>query len=281
MSGNAKKKPSTGRPKKGGRGFPVNCKGRTRGFSDKHRIFVAEYAINLDHKEAAIKAGYSPRCASSIGKQLLDPKIFPLVARAVEKALALRESLAEHKSDEVLRLLQTGAFLDYREWFLPGCIKDETWKITEEGYKELPKEILRLIKFVEPEMEYQVEKEFDEETGEALPMDQQEPVLKPTGMLLVQLLNKENLLALLSKHMLGDKINVNGNVMQINWSEFRKTTVEVIQKKLTEDPVEAEILAVRQGNAIEDKKSEGVGNEQHKKNDSSNTECSSSPEDGD
>ena len=57
--------------------------------NSKQRIFVAEYLNNLNATEAAIKAGYSPRCASAQGARLLrNAKI----KEAINKSVSEREN---------------------------------------------------------------------------------------------------------------------------------------------------------------------------------------------
>src|SRR5258708_9827146 len=58
--------------------------------SDKQQRFVDEYLVDSNATQAAIRAGYSKRSASSLGKQLLQN---PPVLLAVTKA---RAPLGEH-----------------------------------------------------------------------------------------------------------------------------------------------------------------------------------------
>lgn len=225
----------------------------------RQKRFVDEYVIDLNKKEAAIRAGISPSKAAWQGCQWTDPKKFPLVCLAIKRALALKESVAQYKADDVLRLLQTGAFLDPRPWFDPHSLKEESWRITKENYDKLPVEIIRLIKFAEPEIEFVVpdppsitsdDPEDSDEYLESKMMAMPEPKAVPTGWLLVQLVDKEQMLAMLAKHMLGEKINTNGMSVQINWNDLRKPTViQVINNDPVDDPIEAEILKVHNKNS--------------------------------
>lgn len=68
--------------------------------TDKQRLFVAEYLVNLNATQAAIKAGYSPRSAEVIGfENLRKPKI----AEAVRGAVNARIERTEITADKVLK----------------------------------------------------------------------------------------------------------------------------------------------------------------------------------
>lgn len=58
-----------------------------RPLTPKQAAFVAEYMVDLCGKEAAIRAGYSPRSAVKLASQLLD---HPGVRAAIERAQAAR-----------------------------------------------------------------------------------------------------------------------------------------------------------------------------------------------
>lgn len=210
--------------------------------------FVEEYIIDLDKKKAAERAGIPAKSAAAVGCRWTNAKAYPAVALAIKRALDQKSLLAQYKADDVLRYLQTGAFLDPRPWFKPGSVQEETWKIKEEDYEKLPVEIVRLIKHAEQEMVYKIPDDIDPNKedltdDEISRISNPEPV--PTGWLLVQLVNKEQLLALVAKHMLSDSINTNGMQIQINWNDMRKpTTVSITNTAKEEDPIEAEILAV-------------------------------------
>lgn len=75
-----------------------------RGLTDKQRIFVAEYIVNLNATKAAIKAGYSQKTASRIGPELLGKTC---VQAAIQEALKAREKRTGITADYVLTRLQT------------------------------------------------------------------------------------------------------------------------------------------------------------------------------
>lgn len=73
-----------------------------RPLSDKQRIFVEEYLVDLNATQAAIRAGYSERTASRIGPQLLGKN---WVREAIEKAQAKRARRVEVTQDYVINNL--------------------------------------------------------------------------------------------------------------------------------------------------------------------------------
>jgi Terminase small subunit len=121
--------------------------GRDHKLTDKQRVFVAEYVIDMNATRAAVAAGYSPKTAASMGCQLLDHKAYPLVAVAVKKALADKELRAEKKADDVLRYIHTAMWYQPLMFFLPG--DDGGWLIDEDKVATLPPCIGCLIEEVE------------------------------------------------------------------------------------------------------------------------------------
>lgn len=84
---------------------------------DRRTRFVDEYLIDLNAKEAAIRAGYSKRCAHNRGPALLRR---PDVAGAVRAAMAARARRTEISAERVLRELARIAFADPRDCFAWG-----------------------------------------------------------------------------------------------------------------------------------------------------------------
>ncbi len=68
----------------------------------KQRAFVAEYLVDLNATQAAIRAGYSAKSADKIGTQLLGKTS---VAAAVAEARDARAERVQLAADEVLREL--------------------------------------------------------------------------------------------------------------------------------------------------------------------------------
>lgn len=78
----------------------------------KQAAFVREYLIDLNGKQAAIRAGYSAHTAESQGARLLG---YAKVRSAVQEAMAKRAERTETTADEVLAELRRIAFADPRE----------------------------------------------------------------------------------------------------------------------------------------------------------------------
>jgi phage terminase small subunit len=80
----------------------------------KQTRFVAEYLIDLNATQAAIRAGYSERTASEQGYDLLRK---PQIAEAIAAAQQKRAERTEVTADRVLREYAKLAFLDPRQFF--------------------------------------------------------------------------------------------------------------------------------------------------------------------
>jgi phage terminase small subunit len=79
------------------------------GLTPKQARFVAEYLIDLNGKQAAIRAGYAPSNAESTASTLLrDPKVSQAVAAGKAKQLAAADLSAARVLEELRRV----AFLD-------------------------------------------------------------------------------------------------------------------------------------------------------------------------
>ena len=76
--------------------------------------FVQEYLLDLNAKQAAIRAGYSPRSAETNGNRMLRNA---QVSAAVRAAKAERERRTSITADRVLRELAKVAFFDPRRLF--------------------------------------------------------------------------------------------------------------------------------------------------------------------
>lgn len=69
----------------------------------KQETFIREYLIDFNSTQAAIRAGYSPKTAYSIGQRLLKNVE---VSQAISQAMAEREQRTEITSDFVLTHLR-------------------------------------------------------------------------------------------------------------------------------------------------------------------------------
>lgn len=108
------------------------------GLGPKQSRFVAEYLVDLNATQAAIRAGYSKRTAHSQGPRLLENVE---VAAAVQAALKRRADRVEVKQDDVLRELLRIMNSDIADAFnADGSLKP---------IHEIPEETRRAISAVE------------------------------------------------------------------------------------------------------------------------------------
>ena len=80
----------------------------------KQQMFVAEYLVDLNATQAAIRAGYSKHTAKSVGHENLTK---PYIAEAVQLAQAERAQRVEVSQDVVLKELLKLALSDVRGLF--------------------------------------------------------------------------------------------------------------------------------------------------------------------
>lgn len=79
--------------------------------TDKQKLFVQEYLVDLNATQAAIRAGYSDKTAYSIGNENLSK---PEIAEAIAKAQEERAARTEITADRVLAELAKVGFSDPR-----------------------------------------------------------------------------------------------------------------------------------------------------------------------
>lgn len=80
----------------------------------KQRQFVAEYLIDLNATQAAIRAGYSKNRADAMGHENLRK---PEISQAVQEAMKARGDRTEVTADRVLAEFAKLAFLDPRRFY--------------------------------------------------------------------------------------------------------------------------------------------------------------------
>ena len=98
----------------------------------KQERFVAEYLVDLNATQAAIRAGYSKRTARSQGQRLLTNVD---IAKAINAAVARRSERTEIEADAVIRELAKIGFanmLDYMRVTDEGEMVVDLSKITRE-----------------------------------------------------------------------------------------------------------------------------------------------------
>lgn len=94
----------------------------------KQERFVAEYLVDLNATQAAIRAGYSERTADKQGSQLLGKTS---IAAAIQEAQAKRSDRTEITQDRVLQELARIGFADIRKAVAWGSAPDGA--IDDEG----------------------------------------------------------------------------------------------------------------------------------------------------
>ena len=94
----------------------------------KQKLFVHEYLIDLNATQAAIRAGYSPDTAGSIGGENLKK---PEISAAIAKAMAERSRRTGINQDRILQEIAKLALVN-----IDDVVDLETGKIKESATKE-------------------------------------------------------------------------------------------------------------------------------------------------
>lgn len=81
---------------------------QNRGMKPKHALFVAEYMVDLDAKNAAIRAGWAPSTAERVGWELLHKN--QKTSAAIREALDARQVRVGITADKVVLELANIAF---------------------------------------------------------------------------------------------------------------------------------------------------------------------------
>ncbi len=103
-----------------------------RKLTDKQAVFVAEYLVDLNATQAAIRAGYSVKSAARIGVELLNKT---QVREAIAANQAKRAQRVEITADRVVSELARIAFADPRdlmEWGPSGVKLKDSADLTKE-----------------------------------------------------------------------------------------------------------------------------------------------------
>lgn len=194
--------------------------------SPRQRAFIEHFfsiECGRDATKAAIAAGYSKKNASSLGGQLLNPKLYPLVAKEIRERMDILDGKAMMDADGVLRYIHTAMLYRPLEWFRPS--KDGGWMIDEEQLMNLPPEIGCLIE----EVESKVTVTRKDETGEEVVQT----------WMKVKLVSKTAMTALAAKHQLSQKFvhELSGN---IDWD----TVIEKAAERRANNPIALRLAAV-------------------------------------
>ena len=151
--------------------------------TDKQRTFVAEYLVDLNATQAAIRAGYSAKTADRIGPELLGKT---WVAAAISEAIEKRNQRTGISQDRILEELGRIAFGDLRdavEWGPEGVMLIDSAQLTDDQAAAIS------------------------EVGET--------VTKDGGSTRIKRHDKVKALELLMRHkgMLNDKLETSGNLV--------------------------------------------------------------------
>lgn len=149
----------------------------------KQVTFVAEYLVDLNATQAAIRAGYSARNADKIGPELLGKT---RVAAAISEAIEKRNQRTGISQDRILEELGRIAFGDLRdavEWGPEGVMLIDSAQLTDDQAAAIS------------------------EVGET--------VTKDGGSTRIKRHDKVKALELLMRHkgMLNDKLETSGNLV--------------------------------------------------------------------
>jgi phage terminase small subunit len=91
---------------------------QTRPLTPRQRLFVAEYLVDLNARQAAIRAGYAKGSAADRGWELLN-RCPPVMAR-LKEAMAERAQRTQIDAERVLKELARIAFADMRNYLTEG-----------------------------------------------------------------------------------------------------------------------------------------------------------------
>lgn len=156
----------------------------------KNEVFCEEYLIDLNATQAAIRAGYSPNAAGSIGSELLKK---PEIRARIDQAMAERSKRTGINADRVLRELGRIAFLN------PKDVIDLN---TAEVLDTANDDDLAVIAGVKVKVKYVPHKDFDEDG---------EPVIEQAIEREVKMADKLKALELCGRHLGMFKDNPEGN----------------------------------------------------------------------
>lgn len=113
----------------------------------KVKLFIREYLVDLNGKQAAIRTGYSPKTAEVQASQLLsNPKVQAEVARLLEE----RHARLSIDADALLRRIETVLTVDARELtghHIGAC--RYCWGLDHEYQWKTPREYREAVKLAE------------------------------------------------------------------------------------------------------------------------------------
>lgn len=110
--------------------------------NDRQKRFVAEYLVDLNATEAAIRAGYSEKTAYSIGFENLRK---PEIAAAIQKAIEERQMRTEITQDMVLREIANVAFANGTDFAKVVCREVPMTTVDEDGKLQTVTKLQQLV----------------------------------------------------------------------------------------------------------------------------------------
>jgi hypothetical protein len=187
--------------------------------NNRQILFIEEY-VNGPFRGCAakcvVRAGYAPKGAKSFGSQLCNPKLYPVVAAAIEKAMAERRERLKKplmEAEETLNWIQRVMEFNPMDFFEPGgkggAYGLQGWLMSEEQYKNLPREIGQMIEEIERR---------ETVVGKG-------PMAKTIVKYWVKLVSKTAMAQLAAKCQLGEKINQSTTV-KFDWDSLHKKMEE-------------------------------------------------------
>lgn len=152
--------------------------GRNPGMTEQQQLFIAEYLIDLNATQAAIRAGYSPKTAAQTGYKLVHKS---LISDAIARAIAARSRRTGITQDRVLQELARVAFLN------PTDVLNLNTAEVKEDADENDLKVIAGVK-----VKYVPHKDYDEDG---------EPVFEQAIEREVKLCDKLKALDMLCKHL--------------------------------------------------------------------------------
>ena len=105
--------------------------------TNKQRLFVAEYLVDFNATQAAIRAGYSEKTAGRIGQENLQK---PVISAAIDEALEERLKalgVTSHRVLEELARLGFSDMRDYTEWGPRGVMLKDASELSEDAARAI------------------------------------------------------------------------------------------------------------------------------------------------
>ncbi|MBO4938891.1 MAG: terminase small subunit [Oscillospiraceae bacterium] len=116
--------------------------------TEKQARFVAEYLVDLNATQAAIRAGYSEKTAYSIGQRLLKNVE---IQKATQKAMEDRQHRTEITQDMVLQELARVAFANGTDFARIVSTPTPTTVVDDEGYTQQVMQPVQRVELIDTE----------------------------------------------------------------------------------------------------------------------------------